>query len=75
MNAFSQRKGFQFAYRGFEIGSPAVDKRIMIWAEGLIGVGEEPNRAIFFGKDRGYAGRTRTPPDAYQWTKDQSYPV
>ncbi len=71
LNAFSQRKGFQLAYRGFEIGDPAVDKRIMAWAEGLVGAGGEPDRSIILRQwAEAVVGKYDGAPDEYQWAKD-----
>lgn len=71
LNAFSQRKGFQLAYRGFEIGDPAVDQRIMAWAEGLVGAGGEPNRSVNLRQwAEAIVEEYNGAPDEYQWAKD-----
>jgi hypothetical protein len=69
--AFSYRKGFQLAYRGLEIGDPAVDKRIMAWVDAGIGERVEPNHTITLRQwAEAVVEEYKGAPDEYQWAKD-----
>jgi hypothetical protein len=77
-SAHSSGRGFTVAYQGFDLGDPAVDKRIWAWAEPLL-MEELPRvgSALHEG-DRGtrrawadaIAERYGAAPSAEQWTND-----
>jgi hypothetical protein len=70
-HAYGRGRGFRVAYRGLEIGDPAVDKRIMAWANEGIGIMVEPNRAIVLRKwAKEVVEEYNGAPDEYQWAKD-----
>jgi hypothetical protein len=51
MNAISWGNPFTVAYRGFEIGDPEVDKRIVVWAD-LVLVDDKAESAVYSIKGR-----------------------
>jgi hypothetical protein len=70
-HADARGKGFQLAYRGLEIGDPAVDKRVMAWVEGELGASDEPNHTIDLRKwAEAMVEQYNGAPDEYQWAKD-----
>jgi hypothetical protein len=77
--AYTRSNPFTVAYQGFEIGDPAIDKRLVEWAEELLDK-ELPNlgNPIFDGVERSarrlwaeaLVDRHGGPPTAAQWMKD-----
>jgi hypothetical protein len=71
MQADARRRGFQVAYKGLETGDPAVDKRIIAWAEEEIGLAREPDHDIILRKwAEAMVEEYNGIPDEYQWAAD-----
>jgi len=74
-HADAREKGFQLAYQGFKIGEPAVDKRIVAWAEEQIDVDIARRQLAHHGLilrqwAQAMVEEYNGAPDEYQWAKD-----
>jgi hypothetical protein len=67
----ARRNPFTVAYRGFEIGDPEVDKRIVEWADERLKIGDKYGRAkVMQWWAEAMAEKYNGVPDASQWARD-----
>jgi hypothetical protein len=69
--ALARGNQYIVAYRGFEIGDPAIDKRISAWLDGQINAEEKSSR--LFARQlwaKTLLERYRGVPNETQWAKD-----